>query len=540
MKPEMETILEKAIAQRPYTEDGTRLPARLNIPHLERWNTVICIGDSINEGLWDSEDPSLDLTTYESQENNPDSPVAGWADRLAGHLSARRVELGLEPVKYANLAIRGKLIKDIVEVQLPKALSMKPDLILMDGGGNDILEPGGPSITQVYNYIRKAVRQVRRTGCDLLYLLPSQPGDAVIGITRSKQSDYAARLESLMMRYDCYTANLWNYTNFSDARMWSEDRIHPTPEGHERIAQVALIGMGLPPDPVWANGELRRPLPGHVEPLGDRAREEARWLRLYFTPWLARRINGTSTGDNRTGKRPVPTPMPPFTATKGSLIIDQEFMAARDHAKKEFDDLVAALEAGEGDPKAQKKAWREYEKKLEKDGINSEDILPHRYTPEQIKQMWIAQKAQLAVDMENGISPEESWKSFRKKRDNPPADVWELRDLKPLQTAQSQQAEKGFSSKETTNESTTETSSKGVSTKDTSNKKDSTKNGSHESASAQGVSTSESSSSSSRKSAAKDEKGVNKTSTDKTSKDTKKESKKDSDKDKKNTKKSHK
>ena len=32
--------------------------------------------------------------------------------------------------------------------------------------------------------------------------------------------------------------NLWGLTALSDWRMWAEDRIHLTPEGHRRVAET--------------------------------------------------------------------------------------------------------------------------------------------------------------------------------------------------------------------------------------------------------------------------------------------------------------
>ncbi|OZG54674.1 hypothetical protein, partial [Aeriscardovia aeriphila] len=43
------------------------LPARVVLPHLEKWQRVVTVGDSVNEGLWDPVDTSLDMTTFENQ-----------------------------------------------------------------------------------------------------------------------------------------------------------------------------------------------------------------------------------------------------------------------------------------------------------------------------------------------------------------------------------------------------------------------------------------------------------------------------------------
>ena len=67
----------------------------------------VAIGDSFTEGVGDE---------------LPDGVVRGWADLTAAGWAD---SLG-EPIQYANLAIRGKLVWPIVEQQLEPALALKP------------------------------------------------------------------------------------------------------------------------------------------------------------------------------------------------------------------------------------------------------------------------------------------------------------------------------------------------------------------------------------------------------------------------------
>ena len=63
---------------------------------LEKIRTYVAIGDSFTEGL---NDP------YPGE----DDRFRGWADRLAEHLAVHSPGL-----RYANLAVRGKLVRQIV------------------------------------------------------------------------------------------------------------------------------------------------------------------------------------------------------------------------------------------------------------------------------------------------------------------------------------------------------------------------------------------------------------------------------------------
>ena len=212
--------------------------------HLDQWSSLVAIGDSITEGLWD---PAPGYAIAPGDAANPhgsDVPLLGWADRLAGHLSARRVAHGMEPVRYANLAVRGRLLAPIVREQVPAAIALRPGLVAMDGGGNDILRPG-VDLEEVCRLFESAVRRLRRHDIDVLILLPYRVFAPVVSLVIGRVAYYTATLFSIAQRYDAYIADAWGLTALLDSRLWAADRIHPLPEAHERLAQQALIGLGL-------------------------------------------------------------------------------------------------------------------------------------------------------------------------------------------------------------------------------------------------------------------------------------------------------
>jgi lysophospholipase L1-like esterase len=89
------------------------------------YTRYVAIGDSQTEGLWDGDD-SFVLGVG----------LTGFADRLAVLIDS------LYPgLKYANLAIRGKRVRDVLRDQLPQALAMQPDLITVCAGMNDVTRP---------------------------------------------------------------------------------------------------------------------------------------------------------------------------------------------------------------------------------------------------------------------------------------------------------------------------------------------------------------------------------------------------------------
>lgn len=86
--------------------------------------SYVAVGDSFTEGVGDP---------------GPDGALVGWADRFAVLLADRRPE---GDFNYTNLAVRGKLLDQIMEDQLTRAVELAPDLVSFCAGGNDILRPG--------------------------------------------------------------------------------------------------------------------------------------------------------------------------------------------------------------------------------------------------------------------------------------------------------------------------------------------------------------------------------------------------------------
>ena len=107
-------------------------------PAAPRWRRYVALGDSFTEGLWDVPDGEPPVT---AETEPPGLVCRGWADLLAGHLAerARLTDPDGEPVRYANLAVRGRLLGPILTRQVPAALELGADLVSLIGGGNDLL-----------------------------------------------------------------------------------------------------------------------------------------------------------------------------------------------------------------------------------------------------------------------------------------------------------------------------------------------------------------------------------------------------------------
>lgn len=257
------------------------------------YRRFVALGDSFTEGMCD---PPL-----------PGAPGQwrGWADRVALALASRARGRG-EPFEYANLAVRGRLLGEIVSEQLPVALDVGADLVSIVGGGNDVLRPG-VDVEAVTARLEEAVARLRATGATVLMATSYDPRHApLIRRTRGLAAVFAADVWSIARRQGALVLDLWGMRALQDRRMWAPDRIHLTALGHAWVAAQALDLLGAGP------ADADRPAALEPEPPRSRPeawRDDVQWVRAHLAPWVGRRLRGRSSGDGITPKRPLPAPV---------------------------------------------------------------------------------------------------------------------------------------------------------------------------------------------------------------------------------------
>ncbi|GAA4994204.1 SGNH/GDSL hydrolase family protein [Kitasatospora paranensis] len=248
--------------------------------------SYVAVGDSFTEGMCD------DLL--------PDGHYRGWADRVADALAAERPDAGF---RYANLAVRGKLIGQICDEQVPSAAGMGADLVTLAGGLNDVLRPGC-DIALVRERVGTAARALLAAGGTVVLFTSTDPARRMPGGARLLPAilELKAFVEELARESGgrAVVVDLFSAPCFDDPRLWAEDRLHLEPEGHRRVAEAVLEALGRPAATDW-----RAPLPPAAPASRTaRLRADARWLRTHVGPWIGRRLTGRSSGDGRPPKRP--------------------------------------------------------------------------------------------------------------------------------------------------------------------------------------------------------------------------------------------
>lgn len=246
------------------------------------WSRYVALGDSFTEGIGDPE---------------PLSPGGnrGWADRVAEVLAAQT-----EDFAYANLAIRGRLLQQIMDGQIDSALELRPDLITMSGGGNDLIRPNtDPDV--IAHRLEEAVVRLRSQGATVVVFTGPDIGTTpVLGRSRGKVAIFNENLRAIAVRHDIIVADMWAMSELGDPRMWAPDRLHFSPIGHNTIARMVLNSLGV------ANElEPYRPEPLPRRPWRQARVEDMGWARAYLVPWVVRRIRHQSSGDMISAKRPT-------------------------------------------------------------------------------------------------------------------------------------------------------------------------------------------------------------------------------------------
>jgi lysophospholipase L1-like esterase len=251
------------------------------------YRRYVALGDSQTEGLGDDDGAG---------------GHRGWADRLAEHLARVDSEL-----RYANLAVRGRLTARIRDEQLPAALALRPDLATVMAGMNDLIRPGFDA-AGVAAALEEMFAALTAAGAHVVTVTFPDLG-AITPLARPlvpRVLDLNARITDAAARHGVTLIDTYPLGFVTDPRMWSRDRLHASPLGHARIAAAVAHALGLPgSDDTWMT-----PLPALPAPSAWRAAAtEARWLAAFAGPWIGRRLRGRSSGDGRTAKRPLLTPL---------------------------------------------------------------------------------------------------------------------------------------------------------------------------------------------------------------------------------------
>jgi phosphatidylinositol alpha 1,6-mannosyltransferase len=258
---------------------GRRRPEAVEPPRPKRWRRFVALGDSLTEGLCDTSRMAA-------------GEYRGWADRLATMLAQGRGRF-----EYANLAVRSRRVRDLVDEQAPRALAMAPDLVAVFMGANDLVGHAADPV-RLARQVEEVVRGLRAAGSDVLLVTPFLPDRPAARIFARRFAAYARELRRIAADADAYLLDAAALPALGDRTMYADDLVHLSSRGHRYLAYRAAEALGVPD--AEALGLLDDALHGF-----DPAEEQAQrgdWLRTHALPWVWRRMHGRTAGDGLVAK----------------------------------------------------------------------------------------------------------------------------------------------------------------------------------------------------------------------------------------------
>lgn len=260
------------------------------------WQTVgmdfsaryVALGDSFTEGVGDP-DPT-----------RPNG-VRGWADRVAEQLGRDDSSFG-----YANLAIRGRKLRQIMAEQVAAAVALQPTLVTIYAGANDIFRPKVDIDSLMEDYDAGLAALAATGATVLLFTGFDARSSKVFGTMRGRTAIYNELVREIADRHGAQLVDYWRFSEYHDWRMWDRDRMHMSTAGHINMARRVLSVLDHEtavevPDAAVQGSDA--PRPGGIEAL----RANAQWAREHAVPWVVRRVKGTSSGDGLSPRYPTPT-----------------------------------------------------------------------------------------------------------------------------------------------------------------------------------------------------------------------------------------
>jgi len=249
------------------------------------WSRFVALGDSITEGLCDAS-------------RMPSGEYRGWADRLAQLLAHARGSDG--SFRYANLAVRSRTVRGLVDEQVPHALALRPDLVSVLIGANDLVARRVDPVA-VAAEAAGAVRRLRDAGIDVLLVTPFLPGRRAAAIFARRFALFASELRRIADETGAVLLDTAVFLDtdgrpaIADLDLWADDKVHLRSRGHRFLAYRAAEALGVPD--AEALGDLEAALHAEDDPVA-----QGTWLRRDALPWLWRRLRGRTAGDGRVAK----------------------------------------------------------------------------------------------------------------------------------------------------------------------------------------------------------------------------------------------
>ncbi len=244
----------------------------------QSWRRFVALGDSLTEGLCDSS--RMNAGEYR-----------GWADRLAQLLAHGQNG----PFRYANLAVRSRRVADLVEQQVPAALALRPDLVSILIGANDLVGTAADPAALAAR-VEGAVRRLREAGADVLLVTTFLPPRRAAKLFARRFGEYNVHLRRIADQTGARLVDIEPQPAMRESAMWADDRVHLRSGGHRFLASRAAAALGVPDAVELAD------LDAVLHSEEDEPANPSGWFTRDALPWVWRRLRGRTAGDGLSAK----------------------------------------------------------------------------------------------------------------------------------------------------------------------------------------------------------------------------------------------
>jgi phosphatidylinositol alpha 1,6-mannosyltransferase len=164
-----------------------------------------------------------------------------WADELARELGGG----------YVNLAEVGATSEHVELEQLGRALELRPDVVTLVCGANDVLFSTRPDaeayadrLSRMFTRLRSeipAIEIVTATYPDISRFIEVRPR------TRARVEEgmrlFNAAARRIAERHDVVLMDSFDYPEANSRATYADDGFHPSPEGHRQAARAFLRAL---------------------------------------------------------------------------------------------------------------------------------------------------------------------------------------------------------------------------------------------------------------------------------------------------------
>jgi len=202
----------------------------------------------------------------------------GWAGFLADAFQ--------EGCDYFNYSRPGAKSKEVLAIQLPKALRQNPDICAVIVGGNDLLRNNFDPVL-LYNNLRSCCQQLLAMGSEIIMVELHDPNQ-LLKLPKLMRQVLGRRVNAVnavyrkvALEFEIVTVKTRAINNVHDRKNWHIDRMHPGPQGHFMLARNIADQLRKRG---WAIS-----MPYQLTITHRTRSEKFTWLLRNGTPWFFKR-----------------------------------------------------------------------------------------------------------------------------------------------------------------------------------------------------------------------------------------------------------